>query len=573
VWTGSAEDPVPVSVFPELSISMSTPRGANVAVGPRGTYTPGSAVARNAGASVVAYGGLDPRTLVRVRARLHSPGAHNAFSARSGNLTTAEHDEECYMPYVHIVTGERALVPVIFDPVTGTRRTRVRIHPDLVPLDGASEVPSTGADAGGGVFATIVGMASAIMNCMAPTPQQPQPAPLPTPTPPRRIDFGADRGTDADNGAEQADEERVSRRLALASATLENFRVRLGKLELENIGDYIVDFKAAVGRVDTEAHRLLVDPFWREVMANEPEWALRANKRIATAIDGSIDKDAPNVIRLMTILRKADAGDRPGLLFSGMDMLEEIQALVDGRTVGEIKLNTKDGEKIVFKLRLTIDENRLLGNRIEKQFELKPEGERVARNALHHEFIKKIPDTTDVMLTLQKKMYETDLFKSELDGVEPPWTTDQLVDRIAVDLATAPSTAQLVRSELSVIDQKSNDVSPTYVCSNCGKIGEHNSANCGDACKKCGFNFCIGNSACGAACAVAFDKKPSTRPASDFMTAFRKQPLLPFLMAKLDAAWKQRHPNEVSAVECDAQTDDSESDDDGGFGLAYDRSA
>ena len=304
MWTGSAEDPVPVSVFPKLSISMSTPRGANVAVGPRGTYTPGSAVARNAGASVVAYGGLDPRTLVRVRARLHSPGAPNAFSARSGNLTTAEHDEECYMPYVHIVTGERALVPVIFDPVTGTRRTRVRIHPDLVPLDGASEVPSTGADAGGGVFATIVGMASAIMNCMAPTPQQPQPAPLPTPTPPRRIDFGADASAGSGGEViEPIDEEKVARRLALASTTLENLRTRLGKLDLENVNDFVVDFKVAVGRVDVDAHRLLIDPLWRETMIGEPEWAIRANKRIATAIDGSIDKEAPNVIRLMNNLR------------------------------------------------------------------------------------------------------------------------------------------------------------------------------------------------------------------------------------------------------------------------------
>ena len=100
-------------------------------------------------------------------------------------------------------------------------------------------------------------------------------------------------------------------------------------------------------------------------------WAVNANKRIASALDESLIKTAPGVILLKSNLREAQRTDRPGILYSGMDIIEEIAGLISERSLGEIKLNTKGTKSIVFISGASLNETRLVADSIKKGFVLK----------------------------------------------------------------------------------------------------------------------------------------------------------------------------------------------------------
>ena len=191
-----------------------------------------------------------------------------------------------------------------------------------------------------------------------------------------------------------------------------------------------------------------------------------------------------------------------------MDMLEEIKAMVTRRSLGEIKLNTKETEVITFKAGSTLDETRLVADTIKKRFVLKTEAEPAVPNALLHEIIAKFPDSADPTLTLQKQTYENDLYKAEMKHVDPPWTVSELIDSIAVDLACAPPAKELA-TEASVVDKKPAELGPTYRCANCGATGDHLTQYCPVKCVYCSFSFCAG--ARHMLCVVVCDIQPSQR--------------------------------------------------------------
>ena len=96
-------------------------------------------------------------------------------------------------------------------------------------------------------------------------------------------------------------------------------------------------------------------------------------------------------------------------------------------------------------------------------------------------------------------------------------------------------------------------------------MGDHLSKDCSAKCKDCGVSFCPGNSVRCELCAVTCDIPPSKRspPVSNFFG----KPLPPHLIAKLDAAWKVKHPGkEVSALEISAPDSDSDTE---VFGLCH----
>ena len=59
-------------------------------------------------------------------------------------------------------------------------------------------------------------------------------------------------------------------------------------------------------------------------------------------------------------------------------MMAEIRALVTERTLGEVKLNTKETAALVFEFGSTLDATRLMADKIKKRFALKPMGERAS---------------------------------------------------------------------------------------------------------------------------------------------------------------------------------------------------
>jgi hypothetical protein len=105
---------------------------------------PGSAVPRT-GARVVSFGGLDPHTSPLVAARLPSFGL-DAASVRSVGTNISNSADPVYIPYVHVDTGMRALVPCQVTPATGARRPLVPVPvgymPDVIYTCDAAVVPA-----------------------------------------------------------------------------------------------------------------------------------------------------------------------------------------------------------------------------------------------------------------------------------------------------------------------------------------------------------------------------------------------------------------------------------------------
>ena len=76
--------------------------------------------------------------------------------------------------------------------------------------------------------------------------------------------------------------------------------------------------------------------------------------------------------------------------------------MVDQRSIGTIKLDTKEIVDVKFEVGVTQTKTILRGADIRRNFALKPLGERAVENALLHEIIAKIPDTTNAQLTIKK---------------------------------------------------------------------------------------------------------------------------------------------------------------------------
>jgi hypothetical protein len=558
---------------------MEPHRGARISPSPIGAQVPGSAVPRY-GTRVVASESLDPSTDFRRtnRARIASLNITKfASSARSAQQTdninqTIFGDDLGYQPYVHVPTDPRPLVPVLLDPNTGA--LSFNQLPTIGEMNRALPPSMTKS--------VLVQMVESLLRCVGGTVPSPddhvvarravQP-PSDDRIAPRQLQFD---GENDDPPHENPD--IAAKRYALSTAEITELK---SKLEIENIHDWVEDFKYAVGRADKWALRLLAAPDWRALMVDSPEWAVEANKRIATALMASLDSTGPNVVLLKSRLRKSSATDRPGLLYSGMDILDEVTAIVDQRSAGEIKLASKAAECVGFALGASIDESRLVAIQIQKLHELKPAKVRAEENSLHHELISKIPDTSDPLLTMQKKTYENDLHKAEIarPPLPPPWDIDELIDYIAVDIANADPRAKLSSAELSSTEKRTLDAN--YRCANCGAVGKHMHHECPAECTdgKCGFNFCPG--AHGFQCAIKSVIPPSKRNPPLMNALVPPRPIPDHLLKRLDVAWEAKHhkrvadqPRELSMIECDACSDESsdDDDDDGGFGLAYDRS-
>jgi hypothetical protein len=475
-------------------------------------------------------------------------GLHDHVPTITTMDTIAAHDS--YVPYVHITTGEHRPLRVHVDqqgayhplaPVPAGFIPNLLVHRRV-----SSEEPER----------TLLDYLRRFICLQAPeaSPRAPRQALLTPPSIPasrivspvdiRQPDFGD--ATDADD-ADDSSGRPV--KIGLSTKTVERLTT---KLELKDIADWITDFTAAVGRVDADAHRLLVSPDWQALMGVPPAaWAVNANKRIAAALDSCLDTSGPNVVLLKFALRQADRTDRPGILFSGMDIIEEIHALVGERTLGEIKLSSAAAKKISFELGATLDATRLKGIEIMKEFALKPAIERSVPNALLHEILSKVPQTADPTLKLEFATYEKKLFKTELRGLSPPWSPKELIDNIAVDIAHAPTVSALNKEVASVdLPKPKVQLTSTYKCSNCGAVGEHLNQDCPNKCSDCNFNFCPG--ARGELCAVLCDQPSSKRSLQNGIG----KDLHPFLVGKLDAAWKLKHPGEeVSALEMQADSD------------------
>ena len=453
----------------------------------------------------------------------------NARTLHQGHAHPAIDQSSQYVPYVHIDTGARALLPTRYDSVNGVLVPLVPTPPGFVPALHRPAQPSI-----------IQNIISSFTNCCANVAKLITPSSNSvnvtdtlhstriSPTSIRQPMFSDE--DDADD-TPQAVKPKLSTKALEALST---------KLELEDVDAWIVDFVSAVGRVDKAAHALLHDSEWRELTGPDgPGWAKAANERISDGIHSALDPTGTNVKLLKTALREAEAGDRPGILYSGMDILYEIRALVTERSIGEIKLGTKCTEKASFTLGAAIDDSRLVGDSIKRKFLLKPAAEQAAPNALLHEILSKMPSTMPV-LSLKKEKYEDDLYKAEIIGEHPPWTVKALIDYIAVDLARAS------KAEASVSEKSTGvtPLSPNYVCGNCTAKGKHLARDCPVKCKSCNLNFCPG--AWHKACAVTF----STPPSKSEITNALDRPLPDFLVAKLEKEWKVKHPGaEVSSLE------------------------
>ena len=162
--------------------------------------------------------------------------------------------------------------------------------------------------------------------------------------------------------------------------------------ELEDVPTFIADLKVALGLVDADARQLLASADPHAILAVGDVWALEANMSIATALFSAFDAKGKIVQLLKAQLRKAELEGRSGLVYSGIDVLDEVAALLHDRTIGEIKLISKQVAPVEFEAGKPIDDSRLFADKIEKKFVLKTAAERAVPNALLHEMISKIPD-------------------------------------------------------------------------------------------------------------------------------------------------------------------------------------
>ena len=445
-----------------------------------------------------------------------------------------QHDTAVYEDYVHVPTGRRIMIPVRIDPATG-QRTRFCSPPMGFVLANMHNEQSASPPT-----ISILERLMNIFRCSVPSDTQaddlstPAPAPVAPPTSIRQPVFDEPEEPDCALTTSQHHRYRLSTKALEALKT---------KLELHKIAASLVDIRAAIARVDKPAYRLLVAPDWRVLMSSDEDTYTSANARIADVLDSVLDSTAENVILLKSTLREADQSDRPGILCSGMDMIEEIGALVTDRSLGEVKLAKQTAASVAFTPGAPLATTRLVGDEVKARFAIRPEAERAVKNALLHEILEKYPTSSEQLLK-QKEEYERELYRTEMapaPGLPPPWTAATLISFIAVDMARASK-------EVSAVDRQKftgPQLHSAYICGNCKAQGKHLARDCPNKCKSCTLNFCPG--AWHMACAVTFDTSPSSR--GEIPNAFGR-PLPDSLVRKLQEAWQAKHPSdEVSCLE------------------------
>ena len=245
-----------------------------------------------------------------------------------------------YVPYIHVNTGERALVPARYDSINGVL---VPIVPTPTGFVSALHRPAQPSFISS-IISSITHCCENIAKLVTPSSTcvdatNPMHSTRVSPVSIRQPIFPDEDDADATHQSVQP---------KLSTKSLEALSTAL---ELENIEAWLVDFTTAIGRVDQRAHMLLHTSDWRLLTGLDgPAWALAANKRIADAIHAALDPNGANVKLLKTALREAEGEDRPGVLYSGMDILDEIRALVTERSYGEIRLDKETAKIATFTL-------------------------------------------------------------------------------------------------------------------------------------------------------------------------------------------------------------------------------
>ena len=205
----------------------------------------------------------------------------------------------------------------------------------------------------------------------------------------------------------------------------------------------------------------------------------------------------------------------------------------------------------MFKPGATITATRLTGDDMKSRFDVRPPpAERAVKNAFLHEILSKYPTSTPQLIK-QKEEYERDLYRTEMapfPGVPPPWTAATLISYIAVDMAQA-MTPEIAVTERTGQPKLPVKLTPTYLCAGCGAVGQHLASDCPKKCTQCGFNFCPGGPVLGEVCAILCDTPPSKRQIKNGIG----KDLAQFLVAKLEDAWKVKHPGkDVNSFKAEA---------------------
>ena len=81
-------------------------------------------------------------------------------------------------------------------------------------------------------------------------------------------------------------------------------------------------------------------------------------------------KERAGLQLLKARLRKAEASNRQGISFSGVDIIIEVASLLSDCNIGEIKLNSKESKAVAFKIGVPIDESWSLECQNAKCFEV-----------------------------------------------------------------------------------------------------------------------------------------------------------------------------------------------------------
>ena len=230
-----------------------------------------------------------------------------------------------YDAYYDPATGERAMIPVYSDPITNVRTPFAPPPPGFISANAfilmqksfpAQSFISWVRSKVGGMISWILSWSPRSLTLCPPS----SPACV-TPVPIRQPVFNSIEDEESDSH-DQMDTHKGKLSTKALSALQTD-------LSFKDITTWLIDFETALGRVDKHAHTLLTSPDWR--LLSERPWAQQANMRIADSINAALNPKADNVILYKSHLRDAQTSDRPGILYSGMDMLEEIRALVDGR--------------------------------------------------------------------------------------------------------------------------------------------------------------------------------------------------------------------------------------------------
>ena len=207
---------------------------------------------------------------------LHQGHAHHAVD-----------QSQQYVPYVHVDTGERALLPSRYDSITGVLVPIVSTPPGFVQALHRPAQPSILQN----IISSITTCCTNMAKLVTPSSTSVDATNVMHSTRVSPVSIRQPVFLDED----EADVINTAVKPKLSTKALEALST---KLELEDVEAWIVDFVTAISRVDQRAHELLHAPNWRELAGPDgPSWAVAANQRIADAVDSTLDPSGANVNR------------------------------------------------------------------------------------------------------------------------------------------------------------------------------------------------------------------------------------------------------------------------------------